>query len=85
MLKYLEVISQDFDYLHHEHDHEAYRKPPFWKEIQNNNNNNNNNFDEQSILVNKWKNRFEEHVVCKLSNMIQQHILLVPFKTLKKQ
>ena len=46
MIQYLKVISQDFDYLHNEHDHETYRKPSFWKEFHNNNidiNNNNNN------------------------------------------
>ena len=82
ILNYLKVISQDFDYLHHEHDHTTYKKPSFWKEFDsnNNNNNNNNNRDGQSMRVNEWKNRFEEHVLCKLSKMIQQHMLLVPYK-----
>ena len=68
--QYLQVISQDFDYLHNEHDHEAYRKPSFWKEIDDR-----NNIDEQSMGINEWKNRFEEHVLHHLSKMIQQHML----------
>ena len=68
--QYLQVISQDFDYLHNEHDHESYRKPSFWKEIDHR-----KNVDEQSIRINEWKNRFEEHVLHHLSKMIQQHIL----------
>ena len=55
MKEYLKVISQDFDYLHNEHDDEAYRKPSFWKHIDH------NNADEQSIRINEWKNRFDEH------------------------
>ena len=39
--QYMKVISQDFGYLNNEHEG-AYRKPSFWKEINNNNNNNNN-------------------------------------------
>ena len=40
--QYLKVISQDFDYLHNEHNDNAYRKPSFWKEIDD------NSADEQS-------------------------------------
>ena len=69
---YLKVISQDFDYLHNEHDDKAYEKPFFWKEIDNNNN---HGKDKQSKGVNEWKNRFEEHVIRKLSKMIQQYML----------
>ena len=72
MIPYLKVISQDFDYLHNEHDHGAYRKPSFWKEFHNNNN---NKVDEQSVRINEWKNRFDEHVLHHLSKMIQQHML----------
>ena len=68
--QYLKVISQDFDYLHNEHDHEIYRKPSFWKEIDDR-----NNVDEKSIRINEWKNRFDEHVLHHLSKMIQQHML----------
>ena len=104
IVQYLKVISQDFDYLHNEHDDKTYRKPSFWKELQNNNNNiidarlnlkffkrfkligetqinnnnknnNNNNIDEQSMGINVWKNRFDEHVLHHLSKMIQQHML----------
>ena len=77
LINYLKVISKDFDYLKNEHDLEGYKKPSFWKEIQNNNNNNNhhNNFDELSMRVNEWKNRFEEHVLRHLSKMIQEHML----------
>ena len=75
MNQYLKVISQDFDYLHNEHD-DAYRKPSFWKQFHNNNNNNNNNIaDEQSMRINEWKNRFDEHVLHHLSKMIQEHML----------
>ena len=70
ILRYLKVISQDFDYLHNEHDHEVYRKPSFWREIKDR-----NNIDEQSLGINEWKNRFEEHVLHHLSKMIQQHML----------
>ena len=70
MIQYLQVISQDFDYLHNEHDHEIYRKPSFWKEIDDR-----KNIDEQSIGINEWKNRFDEHVLHHLSKMIQQHML----------
>ena len=66
--KYLKVISQDFDYLQFDHDDEAYRKPSFWKEID-------NISDEHSKRVNEWKNRFEEHVIRKLSKMIQEYML----------
>ena len=61
LIQYFKVISQDFDYLHNEHDDTLYRKPSFWKEIDNktndkntdknndnNNNNNNNNSDNNS-------------------------------------
>ena len=72
--QYLKVISQDFDYLHNEHDDEAYRKPSFWKQFYNNNNNN-NIADEQSLGINEWKNRFDEHVLHHLSKMIQEHML----------
>ena len=65
MINYFKVISEDFDYLHIEHDLETYKKPSFWKEIQNN----------ESKQVNEWKNRFEEHVLCHLSKMIQEHML----------
>ena len=76
LAQYLKVISQDFDYLHNEHDHEVYRKPSFWKQFHNNNNNNNNNnIGEKSKGVHEWKNRFDEHVLHKLSKMIQQHML----------
>ena len=82
LIQYLKVISQDFDYLHNEHDEELYRKPSFWKEIDNNNgdnnNNNNNSAYEQLKRVNEWKNRFEEHVLHHLSKMIQEHMPLVP-------
>ena len=81
---YLKVISQDFDYnvYYNQHDDNSYRKPSFWKEIHNNNinnnnnNNNNNNGDEQSIRINEWKNRFDEHVLHHLSKMIQEHMLI---------
>ena len=69
IVQYLKVISQDFDYLQNEHDDEAYRKPSFWKEIDH------NNGDEQSIRINEWKNRFDEHVLHHLSKMIQEHML----------
>ena len=81
---YLKVISQDFDYLHNEHDDDAYRKPSFWKQFHNNNNNNNNNndnnnnnniADEQSMRINEWKNRFDEHALHRFSKMIQEHML----------
>ena len=84
MIQYLKVISQDFDYLHNEHDDKAYRKPSFWKQFHNNNNNNNNNndnnnnnniADEQSMRINEWKNRFDEHVLHRFSKMIQEHML----------
>ena len=84
IIPYLRVISQDFDYLHNQHDNILYKKPSFWKEIDNNikNNNLNNNLNnlnncanEQSKQVNEWKNRFEEHVLRKLSKMVQQHML----------
>ena len=78
VVQYLKVISQDFDYQNNPHDDEAYRKPSFWKEFHNNNNNNNNNnniADEQSMRINEWKNRFDEHVLHHLSKMIQQHML----------
>ena len=68
MDKYLKVISQDFDYLQNEHDDEAYRKPSFWKEID-------NSADEESNRINEWKNRYEEHVLRHLSKMIQEHML----------
>ena len=64
IVQYLKVISQDFDYQNNEHDYNGYRKPTFWKEI-------NNNADEQSKRINEWKNRFEEHVHLHLSKMIQ--------------
>ena len=67
MGQYLKVISQDFDYLHNEHDDEAYRKPSFWKHID-------SNADEQSIRINEWKNRFDEHVLHHLSKMIQGYV-----------
>ena len=70
IMHYLKVISQDFDYLHNEHDDEAYRKPSFWKEIDRK-----NNGDEQSIRINEWKNRFHEHVLHHLSKMIQEWML----------
>ena len=80
--KYFKVISKDFDYQNNEHDHEAYRTPSFWKHINNiynNNNNNNNNNNsaeiEQTIRVNEWKNRYEEHVLRNLSKMIQEFML----------
>ena len=76
--QYLKVISQDFDYLHNEHDDKDYRKPSFWKQFHNNNN---NIAYEQSKAINEWKNRFEEHVLHHLSKMIQQHMLL-PNETL---
>ena len=66
--KYLKLISHDFDYLHNEHDDKEYRKPSFWKEID-------NNADEHSKRVNLWKNRFEELVLVKLSKMIQETML----------
>ena len=66
--QYLKLISHDFDYLQYEHDEEAYRKPSFWKEIDH------NLADEQSIRVNEWKNRYEEHVLRHLSKMIQEHM-----------
>ena len=69
IVQYLQVISQDFDYLHNEHDREAYRKPSFWKEIDDR-----NNIDEQSMGINEWKNRFDEHVLHHLSKMIQQQL-----------
>ena len=69
IIQYFYVISQDFDYHHNEHDDKGYKKPYFWKEIGN------NCADEQSKRVNQWKNRFEEHVLRKLSKMIQQHML----------
>ena len=73
-IPYLKVISQDFDYLQIEHDDIAYRKPSFWKQI------NNNNYklfgDEQSKGVYEWKNRFGEHVLHHLSKMIQEHMLI---------
>ena len=78
MVQYLKVISQDFDYQNNPHDNESYRKPSFWKPFHNNNNNNNNNnniADEQSMGINEWKNRFDEHVLHHLSKMIQQHML----------
>ena len=79
MEQYLKVISQDFDYINNEHDHKAYRKPSFWKEIHNNNNNNNNNnninIEEQKRRINEWKNRFDEHVLHHLSIMIQEWML----------
>ena len=68
MEEYLKVISQDFDYQN-EHDDEAYRKPSFWKQIDH------NNSDEQSIRINEWKNRFDEHVLHHLSKMIQEWML----------
>ena len=68
-VQYLKVISQDFDYIHNEHDDKAFKKPSFWKEIDN------NSADEQSKRINQWKNRFEEHVLRNLSKMIQQHML----------
>ena len=67
VLQYVKVISQDFDYIHHEHDNRAYRKPSFWKEID-------DGADGQSIRVNEWKNRYEEHVIRNLSKMIQEHM-----------
>ena len=79
--RYLKVISQDFDYINNEHDDKEYRKPSFWKEIdENNNNNHNNNIaddmdDEQSKRVNEWKNRFDEHVLHHLSKMIQEWMI----------
>ena len=79
IMQYLKVISQDFDYQNNEHNDETYRKPSFWKEFHNNNNNNNNNNsdgDEQSIRVNEWKNRFDEHVLHHLSKMIQEWMLI---------
>ena len=80
IIQYLKVISQDFDYQKNEHDHNAYKKPSFWKELNNNNNKNNNNknkniADEQSMRVNEWKNRFDEHVLHHLSKMIQEWML----------
>ena len=83
MIQYLKVISQDFDYLHNnnEHDDDAYRKPSFWVEYNNNNNNSNNNNRkennnvEQSMRINVWKNRFDEHVLHHLSKMIQEWML----------
>ena len=71
IVQYLKVISQDFDYLENEHDDEAYRKPSFWKQFDNNN----NYSAEQSIRINQWKNRFEEHVLHHLSKMIQEWML----------
>ena len=71
--RYLKVISQDFDYLNNEHD-EQYKKPSFWKEIDNNNNHSSNNVNEQSKRVNEWKNRFDEHVLHHLSKMIQEQM-----------
>ena len=71
IIEYLKVISQDFDYLKNEHDDEAYRKPSFWKQFHNNN----NNGDEQSMRINEWKNRYEEHVLRHLSKMIQEHMI----------
>ena len=68
MIQYAKVISQDFDYLNNEHDNEAYRKPSFWKEID-------NSADERSKGINEWKNRFEEHVLRQLSKMIQEYML----------
>ena len=68
MKQYFKVILQGFDYLQKEHDDE-YRKPSFWKHID-------NNGDEQSIRINEWKNRFDEHVLHHLSKMIQEHMLL---------
>ena len=35
VIQYLKVISQDFDYLHNEHNDESYRKPSFWKQFHN--------------------------------------------------
>ena len=69
IIQYLKVISQDFDYLHNEHDDTLYRKPSFWKEIDD------NSADEQSKRRNEWKNRFEEHVLRHFSKMIQQHMV----------
>ena len=83
LIQYLKVISQDFDYLHNDHDDKQFRKPSFWKEIYNNknndnsdHNNNNNSSYEQLKRVNEWKNRFEEHVLHHLPKMIQEHMLL---------
>ena len=67
--QYLKVISQDFDYLHNEHNDTLYRKPSLWKEIDD------NSADEQSKRRNEWKNRFEEHVLRKLSKMIQEYMI----------
>ena len=67
---YLKVISQDFDYINNEHDDKAYRKPSFWKEIDDN-----NIIDEQSKGIIEWKNRFDEHVLHHLSKMIQEHMV----------
>ena len=33
IIRYLKVISQDFDYQNNEHDDVVYKKPSFWKEI----------------------------------------------------
>ena len=68
IIKYVKIISEDFDYIHNEHDNEGYKKPSFWKEID-------DNSDEHSKRVNEWKNRFEEHVIRKLSKMIQEYML----------
>ena len=70
MVQYIKVISQDFDYINNEHDDNVYRKPSFWKEIDDC-----DIADDQSKHVNEWKNRFDEHVLHNLSKMIQQHML----------
>ena len=69
IIQYLKVISQDFDYQNNEHDEKEYRKPSFWKEIDD------NSADEQSKRRNEWKNRFEEHVLHHFSKMIQQYMI----------
>ncbi len=68
---YTETLLFPFDYLQNEHDDELYRKPSFWKQL----NNNYNIADEQSIRVKEWKNRFDEHVLHHLSKMIQEWML----------
>ena len=72
--QYLKVIPQDFDYIHNEHDDKTYRKPSFWKDIPINNYDYNNIADEQSMRVNEWKNRFDEHVLHHLSKMIHLYL-----------
>ena len=64
---YLKVISKDFDYQNNPHGG-PYKKPSFWKEID-------NNADEHSKRVNEWKNRFDEHVLHHFSKMIQEYML----------